>query len=150
MRGLMKRPQFSRINHIGEPSEIPGKGNIMEAGITKAFESFMGSDNLEEVILSSTRASWEGSGYSVELFPSGEYRILWDNMIGNLHYSPGIILAIPALGEDEYSQQHEDGEHDSGAILEPFFDNAIEELQDNWERICEAEELWGEDVRVSS
>ena len=110
----------------------------MDIGITKAFESFMGNRNdLEKAIISSTKASWGGSGYSVELFPSGEYRVLWDNSIGNLYYSPGIILAIPALDNDEYSQEDEAGESDASAMSEPFFDNAIEQLQDNWRYKCE-------------
>ena len=110
----------------------------MDAGITQAFEKFINNRAaLEAGITSSTKASWSGSGYSIELFPDGHYRILWDNEIGNLYYSPGIILAIPALGNEEYSQQSEDGAYDNGAILEPFFDNAIEELRDNWIYTCE-------------
>ena len=103
----------------------------MDTVITKAFESFLNNPaDLEEAILSSTRASWSGSGYSVELFHDGTYRVLWDDSIGNLYCSPGLIIGIPALAKDEYSQEDEDGEVDAGAIFEPFFDAAIERLKE--------------------
>ena len=85
-----------------------------------AFESFMAED-FEDACVSSTEASWNGSGYSVELFEDGSYRVLWDNQIGNLYDSPGIILGIPGLSDDEWG----DGE-------ETFhcFDNAQKAMKD--------------------
>ena len=107
----------------------------MDTGISEAFESFMTNRAvLEQAILSSTKASWGGSGYSVELFPDGTYRVLWDNQIGNLYHSRGIIVAIPPLASDEYSQEDENGEHDAGAISDPFFDNAKAALREAYEQ----------------
>lgn len=100
-------------------------------GIAKAFEKFTSNTkDLEEGIISSTMAGWNGSGYSVELFPDGSYRVLWDNSIGNLYHSPGVIVPIPALSEGDYSQEDEYGETNASAIFGPFFDNAVEELRE--------------------
>lgn len=68
-----------------------------------AFDNFMRED-FESAVDSATKASWGGSGYSVELFDDGSYRVLWDNNIGNLYDSPGIILGIPALSDDEWDE----------------------------------------------
>lgn len=85
-----------------------------------AFEAFM-AEGFEEACESSTKASWGGSGYSVELFKNGNYRVLWNNQIGNLYTSPGLILGVPALGED----WDEENGH--------FFDNAEQEMRDIFE-----------------
>lgn len=85
------------------------------------FEDFLMND-AEDAIVSSTKASWNGSSYSVELFQDGMYRVLYSGNIGNLYDSDGIILRIPTLSEDEWS---EDGCH--------FYDNAIDALKDTFE-----------------
>jgi hypothetical protein len=85
--------------------------------INSAFESFMAND-FESAVDSSTAASWGGSGYSVELFDDGSYRVLWNNHIGNLYTSPGLIISIPALGDDEW---------DEDANIR-FYDNAEEAI----------------------
>lgn len=75
--------------------------------IEQAFEAFM-TDNdagfsvFESTVDASTKASWGGSGYSVELFPDGAYRILWDQSIGNRYSSPGVILKVPPLSDEEW------------------------------------------------
>ena len=83
-----------------------------------AFALFMAND-FEQSCDSSTQASWGGGGYSVELFDDGTYRVLWDNEIGNLYVSDGIILGVPALGDDEWD--------DDKSIR--FYDNAKEYMQ---------------------
>lgn len=84
------------------------------SGITAAYEKFL-SEAIEGAIESSTKASWGGSGYSVELFANGTYRVLWDNQIGNLYESPGAIIKIPPCSDEEWSDR--------------FYDNAIEKLK---------------------
>jgi uncharacterized protein YndB with AHSA1/START domain len=75
--------------------------------IEKAFESFM-TDNdytvFQTAVDDSTKASWGGSGYSVELFPDGSYRTLWDNHIGNRYDSPGIVLKVPPFDDEEWDE----------------------------------------------
>lgn len=90
--------------------------------VTEAFESFMAND-FESACDSSTKASWGGSGYSVELFEDGHYRVLWDNQIGNLYDSPGLILGIPALGDDDWDEDP--------SIR--FYDNAGEEMREKFQ-----------------
>jgi hypothetical protein len=94
-----------------------------EAWIRKAYANFTKNyETVESAILSSTQASWAGSGggYSLELFPDGSFEVIWSNEIGNLYDAPGIIVGIPTLGDDEY-----DGENEMHC-----FDNAIEALGD--------------------
>lgn len=92
--------------------------------IQKAFDNFLADrETLEAAILSSTRASWGGGHYTVELFEDGTYRVLAGHHIGNLYQSPGMLLQIPRLTEDEW-----DGTDDS----EAFFDNAIDQLRDTF------------------
>jgi hypothetical protein len=93
----------------------------------KAFDAFM-RDDFESAVDSSTKASWGGSGYSVELFPDGNYRVLSDNQIGNRYDSPGIILGIPTLGDDEWDEDP--------SIR--FYDNAEEYICNYFEETMEA------------
>ena len=72
--------------------------------IKQAFEKFM-VQSFESAVDMSTRASWGGSGYSVELFDDGTYRVLWDNQIGNLYETPGLILGIPPLNDEEWDDE---------------------------------------------
>ena len=87
-----------------------------------AFSNFM-AEQFETACLSSTRASFSGSGYSVELFDDGSYRVLWNNSIGNLYDSAGIIIFVPVLGDNEY-----DSEDESNS----FFDNAEDAMRDSY------------------
>ena len=76
-------------------------------------------------IASSTKAFWGGSGYSVELFPDSDYRVLWNNNIGNLYDSTGVIVGIPFLSDEEAE----------GEESEWFFDNAIDYLDQKIEEV---------------
>lgn len=71
--------------------------------IKNAFESFLRTD-FKSAADSATKASWGGNGYSVELFNTGTYRVLPDGSIGNLYYSPGLVLGVPALTDDEWDE----------------------------------------------
>lgn len=94
------------------------------SGITSAYEKFV-HEGIEEAIKSSTQASWGGSGYSVELFPSGRYRLLWDNQIGKLYESTGVILGIPVCNDEEFPGNDDDDDA-------WFFDNAIDAFEDKF------------------
>jgi hypothetical protein len=96
-------------------------------GVRKAFEKFM-AEGFKKAVDSSTKASWGGSGYSVELFDDGHYRVLWDNEIGNLYDSPGLIMSIPYLVDDEWSEDPS----------MRFYDNAEEEIRENFEEHWDA------------
>lgn len=75
----------------------------MNQELETALNAFLDSPDFVSGIVASTYyAGFGGSGYSVELFPDGHFRVLWDNQIGNKYDSPGVILGIPALSEKEY------------------------------------------------
>lgn len=93
----------------------------------QAFNSFIESDNCERTIDSSTKAGWGGSGYSVELFEDGTYRTHWDSNIGNRYDSPGVIMSVPGLDDDDWSDDPD----------LRFYDNAIEYMRDAFEEMCE-------------
>ncbi len=71
--------------------------------ISSAFDRFM-SEGFESAVDSSTKASWSGGGYSVEIFDDGDYRVLPNNSIGNLYDSPGLLLGVPSLTDDEWDE----------------------------------------------
>ena len=83
--------------------------------LEEALKKFLESPGFPEAIVSSTQASWGGSGYSVELFVDGSYRVLWDGTIGNLYESPGVILRILPLADEE---QEDVNENDGVGLLE--------------------------------
>lgn len=95
-----------------------------------AFNNFMRT-GFKDAVEASTRASWGGSGYSVELFDDGHYRVIWDNNIGSCYNSPGMILSIPALTTDEWD--------DDPNIR--FYDNAEEYMRDYFR------EKWEENLK---
>ena len=68
-----------------------------------AFESFI-TEGFREACISSTKAGWSGGSYSVELFSNGTYRVLETQLFGSLYQSPGIIIKIPQLGEDDWDE----------------------------------------------
>jgi len=90
--------------------------------VQQAFDSFMAND-FQSAVDSSTEASQSGSGYSVELFDDGTYRVLWNNQIGNLYDSPGLILSIPSLSDEEWDEDP--------SIR--FYDNAEQAIRDSYQ-----------------
>lgn len=95
--------------------------------IQQAFDSFM-AVSFESAVDSSTKASWGGSNYSVELFDDGTHRVLWDNQIGNIYDSPGLILPVPSLGDEEWDDDPNNR----------FYDNAEQGLRDSFQEYCQA------------
>jgi hypothetical protein len=77
--------------------------------LSKAFENFM-KDSFHQAAISSTKASWGGSEYCVELFDDGTYRVLWSGNIGNAYESTGVILGIPSLDDEEWDGTEENEE----------------------------------------
>lgn len=96
-----------------------------KAGIQEAFSTFM-AEYFQETVIQSERASWGGSGYSVELFDDGTHRVFWNDTIGNLYDTPGVILCVPSLGED---YDPENGH---------FFDNVEMEMTDKFDEVLAA------------
>lgn len=110
------------------------KEQLKMEGIKRAFETFKNGSDYYTAFDSSTKASWGGSGYSVELFPDGHYRVQWDNQFGNLYNSPGLILGIPVLGDDEWDEDPELRFYGNAEeALQSAFDETIEETLDNAE-----------------
>lgn len=74
------------------------------------LEAFIDSAEFEEAVKSSTTAGFSGSGYSVELFGDGSWRVLWDGQIGNLYVSDGIILGIPGFDDETVNDMQKYGD----------------------------------------
>jgi hypothetical protein len=91
-----------------------------QAALKKTLEAYLKSGDFKSGVIASTKASWGGSGYSAELFEDGTWRNLWNNEIGNLYSSPGTILGLPALEDDDTSQA--DGVMDAEYLLGEAFD----------------------------
>lgn len=70
--------------------------------IKSAFDNFMQSGEFESAVDSSTKASWGGGYYAVELFDDGDYQVLASIQIGNLYDTPGLIVRVPALSDEEW------------------------------------------------
>ena len=77
--------------------------------LSQAFENFM-KDSFHEAAIASTKASWSGTKYCVELFDDGAYRVLWSGQIGNAYESRGVILGIPSLNDEEWDGTEENEE----------------------------------------
>lgn len=84
--------------------------NTTAVSFEQTLEAFLASDDFKQAVIASTKASWGGSSYSVELLPDGQHRVLWNNEIGNLYVSPGVILGVPSFDDSGY-QEALFGEH---------------------------------------
>lgn len=98
----------------------------MSTNYLQIAKKFTGTEEFKQGVFSSTKAGWGGSGYSVELFPEGTWRVLWDNQIGNLYQSRGVILSLPQLPDSagEESEWEENWEFEADDLVEEFL-NAI-------------------------
>lgn len=93
------------------------------------LENFLASKDFQSGVISSTLASWGGSGYSVELFPNGRWSVLWDNQIGNLYESPGKILSLPDLDTEDMAEYIDGGAGSQEEFLRLAFAATEEELK---------------------
>lgn len=92
------------------------------------LESYLESNDFSEGVKASTKASWGGGGYSVELFPDGTWRNLWNSDIGNLYESPGAILGLPTLDDSDYQECVVNGDMSEEEFFALGFANEAEEL----------------------
>jgi|GEM_PF-2927251 len=121
LAALRKQNQQLKLE-LKEWKMLAVQNDLFLNGVIAAYKKFK-AEAIEEAIASSTRASWGGSGYSVELFPEGHYRILWDNQIGNKYDPLGTIIGIPPCSDDEWDDDE----------LVRFYDNAIEHFESKFE-----------------
>lgn len=100
--------------------------------IEESFRAFMKDTvNLNYAIDASTRASWAGGKFLLEIFPSGLRRWIWSSSLGNLYQSPGIIFAIPWLDDDEWDDDPDIRYYDNAhETIELTFNNLIEHYRD--------------------
>ena len=101
------------------------------AALSTTLEKFLESDDFKSGVISSTKASWGGSDYKVELLPDGTWRVLWANQIGNLYQSPGVILHLPALDTDEMTDYVDGGSGSEDDFLSEAFYLVEEEFKAN-------------------
>lgn len=83
-----------------------------------SFNAFM-KEGFETACISSTKASWGGSGYSVELTDDG-YRVIWD---GSCYDSEAMVIGVPPVAADDYDD-------DSPELS--FFDNSAHKIREAW------------------
>ena len=69
----------------------------------EAFERFLEYD-FEQAVIQSTEEEWANHNNCVllEIFNDGSYRLLLSRTTGNHYCSPGLIMKVPGLGEDEW------------------------------------------------
>lgn len=85
--------------------------------LEKTLEQYLKSEDFKQGVIDSTKASWGGSCYKVEISPDGTWRNLWSNQIGNKYESDGVIIALPALDCDGMAEFT-----DQGGSEEEYFD----------------------------
>lgn len=100
------------------------------ANFNQTLEQYINSSDFKSGVISATKAGWGGSGYSVELFEDGTWRNLWNGQIGNRYETPGILLNLPQISENETSDLNEEvvGNDDNDTLLGEAFDNEAYEL----------------------
>ena len=104
---------------------------VTEKGTTMTYpeilEQYINSSDFKEGVISATKASWGGGGYSVELFEDGTWRNLWNNQIGNLYESTGIIMNLPTLETDDMNEYVNGGGGTEDDFLSEGFELELDE-----------------------
>jgi hypothetical protein len=113
------------------------KGNVTMS-YSQILEQYIKSADFKTGVIASTKASWGGSGYSVELFEDGTWRNLWNNEIGNRYNTPGIILALPVLSDENPSDEEKMDEEE---YFEVFFGAEEDELAQGMRTLLSDNEL---------
>jgi hypothetical protein len=126
---LNKENKFFRTRQAAHQRRERLEKKEMQATMNATLKKFLESPDFAEGCKSATKASWGGSGYSVELFPDGTWRVLWDNEIGNLYISPGEIISLPALDDDDYQQDVIEHGMDEDEYFYLVFENDEDELK---------------------
>jgi len=90
-------------------------------------KKFVNSLDFAKGIVSATKAGWGGSGYSVEIFDDGTWRVLWDNSIGNLYMHPrSIIVPLPQFSDEDLSDSPDWEENiDTGYFEDEFLADVV-------------------------
>jgi hypothetical protein len=125
----------SRREYI-EDLLVVEKGTAMQ--YSEILEQYIKSADFKEGVIAATKASWGGSGYSVELFEDGTWRNLWNNEIGNRYNTPGIILALPVLSDENPSDEEKMDEEE---YFEVFFGAEEDELAQGMRTLLSDNEL---------
>lgn len=126
---LDKENTFFRTRQAAHQRRERLEKKEMQATMSATLEKFLESPDFGEGCKSATKASWGGSGYSVELFPDGHWRLLWDNEIGNRYESPGTILGLPTLDDNDYQKCVVDDGMDEDEYFYEVFSNDEEKLK---------------------
>jgi len=100
----------------------------MNKQLRQALEQYLQSEDFRQGVIDSTKASWGGSSYKVEILPDGTWQNLWSNQIGNKYETPGVIIALPALNCDDLSEFTENGGTEE-EYLDLGFDNERSEIE---------------------
>ena len=96
--------------------------------LVKTLEQYLQSEDFKQGVISSTKSSWGGSSYKVEILPDGTWRNLWANQIGNKYESDGVIIALPALDCSDMAE-FTDGGGTEDEYLSLGFDNERDEIE---------------------
>lgn len=96
--------------------------------LEKTLEQYLSSEDFKQGVIDSTKASWGGSCYKVEILPDGTWQNLWANQIGNRYETPGVIIALPALNCDDMSEFTDNGGTED-EYLDLGFDNERDQIE---------------------
>jgi len=89
----------SNLNNLS-----PEKREWLE-GIDRAWDSFCRSNSYRMGIVFATKAVWNKSTHIVELLPDGTYKLLWKEGIRRSYQSPGVMLVIEHLADEEWDEE---------------------------------------------
>lgn len=122
-----KQAAYRRCKQLNEERE----GTQMRwtaRNLEKTLEQYLQSEDFKQGVIDSTKASWGGSCYKVEILPDGKWQNLWANQIGNRYETPGVIIALPALNCDDMGEFTESGGTEE-EYLSLGFDNERDEIE---------------------
>lgn len=84
----------------------------------EALEAFLGDEEeFREAVLLSTRLGWGGGAAFLEMFEDGSYRIIPSHQLGNLYQSPGLIVEIPSISDEEMLELKQTADYDISEAL---------------------------------
>lgn len=99
--------------------------------VSATLEDFMVSDDFKQGVILATKASLDGSGYSVELYPEDAYPreshgtkwgVVCNDRIGNLYEPEGIMLDLTPLDTTYMAEYVNNGTGDvNDFLLEGFY-----------------------------
>lgn len=104
--------------------------NATDKKYIETAKKFVKSPDFGKGIVSATKAGFDGSGYSVELFNDGTWRVLWDNSIGNLYMHPtSMIVSLPQLSDEDLNDSPDwEDNVDTGYFEDEFMSDVREGL----------------------